>query len=359
MPPPLGSYTFPPKHLKDVGTPPKHVRRNFYLDEARKLGRTNLRIEGYTEGVILTPGMDYGAYVASLHHYPYGRHYIGTDEARRRQLYELYVEPLLELSLEAGMTHPFLVVMGDNNVPVAVPAFTKSRPAHTPGMGIIQRLEYDRHFGPLKDLAKFDVPWAEKDDRLVWRGATTGRFSVAPTWTNFSSRYHIPRVRAENHPGVDVGFSEIVQIRETEPLHAEVSAALAPRLSMADQLRAKYLLVLEGNDTASSLKWMLASNSVVVMPRPEYATWACERFLRPGVHYVPIRTDLADLVDVMAWLRANDAACQTISDNASAFMEGFVSAADDRELRLSLLEFYDARVRLKRGPHHEIGPGVF
>ncbi len=33
--------------------------------------------------------------------------------------------------------------------------------------------------------------------------------------------------------------------------------------SMADQLKFKYFLSLEGNDVATGLKWMLLSNSVV------------------------------------------------------------------------------------------------
>lgn len=44
-----------------------------------------------------------------------------------------------------------------------------------------------------------------------------------------------------------------------------------------------------GNDVASGLKWMLASNSVVFMPLPRYETWIEESMLEvrlrpPGNH---------------------------------------------------------------------------
>lgn len=35
-----------------------------------------------------------------------------------------------------------------------------------------------------------------------------------------------------------------------------------------------------GNDAASGLKWMLASNSVVFMPLPRVETWAMESLLQ-------------------------------------------------------------------------------
>ena len=41
-------------------------------------------------------------------------------------------------------------------------------------------------------------------------------------------------------------------------------------------MRFKYVLSLEGNDVATDLKWRMAQNSVVVMPRPTKETWLME-----------------------------------------------------------------------------------
>jgi len=53
---------------------------------------------------------------------------------------------------------------------------------------------------------------------------------------------------------------------------------------MADLLKYKVVIVLEGNNVASGLKWALASNSVLVMPPPTIASWAMEELLEPWVH---------------------------------------------------------------------------
>ena len=70
---------------------------------------------------------------------------------------------------------------------------------------------------------------------------------------------------------------------------------------------------------ASSLLWMLASGSVVVMPPPTQEGWAAEGLLRPWFHYAPLRHP-SDVDRVIAWLIANDAAARQIVQNANGFV---------------------------------------
>ena len=46
---------------------------------------------------------------------------------------------------------------------------------------------------------------------------------------------------------------------------------------------------------SSNLKWIMSSNSIAVMPRPEFETWFMEGRLIPGVHYIEINRDYSDL----------------------------------------------------------------
>jgi hypothetical protein len=55
-------------------------------------------------------------------------------------------------------------------------------------------------------------------------------------------------------------------------------------------------------DVSSGLKWALYSNSVVLMPRPTFTSWAMEERLEPWVHYVPLRDDLSDVEDRVRWV---------------------------------------------------------
>ena len=58
---------------------------------------------------------------------------------------------------------------------------------------------------------------------------------------------------------------------------------LKPATYYKEQLKCRYLLAVEGNDVASGLKWMLASNSVVLMAPPRRETWLAESRLRVGM----------------------------------------------------------------------------
>ena len=56
--------------------------------------------------------------------------------------------------------------------------------------------------------------------------------------------------------------------------------------TMEDQLKYKYILMLEGNDVATGLKWQLISNSVVFMARPTCVSFAM--VVRDGGHPNPV-----------------------------------------------------------------------
>lgn len=110
---------------------------------------------------------------------------------------------------------------------------------------------------------------AEKDPRLVWRGAATGVQGGKPN-NHRVSRIDVVR-RYSSSPGIDVGFTE--SFGKAKYLEKD-------KISKKELLKHKYLLSMEGNDIASGLKWMLLSNSVVFMAKPEHESWAME--VRPA-----------------------------------------------------------------------------
>jgi len=91
--------------------------------------------------------------------------------------------------------------------------------------------------------------------------------------------------------------------------------------SLLEMSRYKYLLSVEGNDVATGLKWMLYSNSVVLMSRPTVATWAMEDLLVPYVHYIPLANDYSNLLEMVKWAEGHDEECQEISKRATEFIE--------------------------------------
>ena len=57
-------------------------------------------------------------------------------------------------------------------------------------------------------------------------------------------------------------------------------------MSIEEQLSYKFIFCIEGADTATSMKWIMSSNSVCVMPKPKYETWFMEGTLKPDFHFV-------------------------------------------------------------------------
>ena len=76
---------------------------------------------------------------------------------------------------------------------------------------------------------------------------------------------------------------------------------------------------LSGNDVATNLKWLMAQNSVVLMPTPLKESWLMEGLLRPWVHYVPL-DDPAEARARVAWMQAHEEDCLRIVRNANAWM---------------------------------------
>ena len=101
---------------------------------------------------------------------------------------------------------------------------------------------------------------------------------------------------------------------------------------MREQLQSKFLLSLEGNDVATGLKWMLYSNSAVVMPRPTCETWACEGELMPFKHYIPVKYDLSDIEEVFDWCLTNLDAAEEIANNGRRFIENFLDEPLETEI---------------------------
>jgi hypothetical protein len=100
------------------------------------------------------------------------------------------------------------------------------------------------------------------------------------------------------------------------------------RLSLAQMLKFKGIVILEGNDVSSGLKWALASRSVVLMPRPTYTSWAMEELLEPWVHYIPLAEDLVDVEEKIQWMVDNDLAARQIANRGALWMVDLVDHPD-------------------------------
>ena len=195
--------------------------------------------------------------------------------------------------------------------------------------GILLPLNMKRHwgFGNVDKLRS--LPWSGKIGKLVWRGSTTG----------VGLRRDFVRSLSPRH---DVCFDKVVEGRRG---WISNSSMLCGRLPLSRLLAYKYVLVLPGNDVATSLKWALASSSLVLMPIPVQETWLMEGRLLPWQHFLPVQAP-ADVPAALEWLSHHDKEAQDMVRNANSFVD---SVLKDMLAPIPAL-FRVARSRLESAP---------
>lgn len=217
-----------------------------------------------------------------------------------------------------------------------------------PMEAIIWKLNEFRHFGSIQYVERNDTPWSEKRNVAVFRGTLTGtnvRKDIKRSDDDYTNCMNWIRCRLV----YQYAGSEVVDAKLTSTI-GEVNSTIrgvelkGAVLDMQQMLQYKALLLLEGNDVASGLKWALFSNSVVLMPPPTHTSWAMEELLEPYVHYVPVDADAGNVDAQMRWVVANDAEAQAIARRGAAWIRDLVlddsAAADDAWIRGELVRRY-------------------
>jgi hypothetical protein len=171
-----------------------------------------------------------------------------------------------------------------------------------------------------------DVPWLAKKGIAVFRGTTTGA-GVTPETNQRLNAFDL----ASKYPTyLDVGITKWnlrvrkhIDSKYLETINRNTYPTVA-QMTLQDQANTyKYLLNLEGHVAAYRLSYELSSGSLVLLAESKWKMWY-SRFLKPFVHYVPVKHDLSDLIDKIEWCRTHDAECQEIIANAIAFYDKYL-----------------------------------
>lgn len=272
-------------------------------------------------------------------------------EARIREIYpeglgrryRAYVRPTQFFFARFAPHTAFRIHAEDNRSRFLQPTILKSRLIVDRGAkGVLLPLNFSRHWAALAELAVADRPFSEKNDNLLWRGAPTGPFVDRGDGQGYSPRYYVARLGPLSE-GIDIKYGPVYDKGFASDIPAsELNALCGGHMPLREQLSSKFLLSLEGNDVSSGLKWMMASNSTVVMPTPTTETWFCEGELEPWVHYVPVAADLSDLNEIYSWCRDNISACEEIARNGTSFVRRFLNADNELLLVKSVVKAYVA-----------------
>ncbi len=223
--------------------------------------------------------------------------------------------------LDFSLDIPCLSISADGIDNEGLPALVKTRYINDEKAGILCPLEYTRHWGEIKQLK--DIPWENKKNECVWRGATTGNKRVV--------FYHLYKTK------YNVGIS-----MECQGQKVEVTSSL----SIDEMLTYKYIISIPGNDKDSGLNWKLASNSVVIMAPPTIESWLMEGLLKPYVHYVPLKEDYSNLDEIIEWCQTHDTECMKINKRAKLFMKQFEDFEVEKELFNQIKRYYKENILL-------------
>jgi Glycosyl transferase family 90 len=213
---------------------------------------------------------------------------------------------------------------------------------------VVWKLATPRHFGLLDRVYRSDTPWELKMDMAIFRGQLTGSVDgfdrkATPEQNCMTLRRCRLVYMNANSTYVD---ALLTSTRDRIPNKINGVKVVSRKVSLDYLLKYKGIIMLEGNDVASGLKWALLSQSVVLMPIPKHTSWAMEELLEPWVHYVPLNADASDVEEKMRWVVEHDEHARRIAHRGSLWMQDLVfhpeSLEDDREIQEEILRRYMA-----------------
>lgn len=176
----------------------------------------------------------------------------------------------------------------------------------------------------------FNVPWANKKNIAVFRGASTGCGVTVET----NQRLKLAHIASRNRHLIDGGISKwnlrprkmenlkYLQVMDTSDL-GKKGVELVDFLSMKDQSAYKYVINVDGHVSAFRLSLELSIGSVILLVKSEWKIWYSDMLI-PYKHYVPVKRDLSDLISQIKWCQENDDKCQEITVNAKAFFDKYL-----------------------------------
>lgn len=210
----------------------------------------------------------------------------------------------------------FAYIFGDETKVSPYPTIIKARPIEGNNVNsVLLKLNKRRHFRWVNDKTSFK----EKKNKLVWRGG-----AYWPLRRNFAEQFY-------QHPQCNVGQTN----KPVENVPWQKSF-----MTIAEQLKYKFILCLEGNDVATNLKWVMSSNSLCFMPKPKYETWFMEGTLIAGQHFVLLNEDYSNLEYCINYYSQNIDEAEYIISNANQYATQFQNKQLEDLLCLKVLEKY-------------------
>ena len=200
---------------------------------------------------------------------------------------------------------PFIFQCDDN--PHHFPSVSWESKFGWHGIRLVPDLYY-YHYRGYEDFRPEQVAWADREDKVFWRGSSTGLFQFGLDNIGEMPRYRLARIAKEIGAHADIGFTQVVQARAedeaavTQHLHDEgLFKAFVP---MPEMTRYRYFVDIDGNANSWNMMQKLRLGACMLKVDSQYQQWFHDR-LNPWEHYVPVAEDLSDFAARVEWCRSN------------------------------------------------------
>lgn len=239
---------------------------------------------------------------------------------------ERYISEAIDkiLAVKALPDMVFLVDLADYNTTrneSKIPILTFSKPKDQIFdvlMPDFEMLGFSYHLYSQVLAASHKYSWHNKLPIAFWRGSTTGGNFNISTWRE----YPRSKLVLKTKPTAGLVNARFTNYCQGAGLNSDFLAAMrapAPHISIPEHLQFKYLIDIDGNaSTYSRYFWILLSNSMPLKVTSDFKQWYYDG-LEPYKHYVPVASDVSDIVEKIHWAIANDDAAYYIAMESQQF----------------------------------------
>jgi hypothetical protein len=175
-------------------------------------------------------------------------------------------------------------------------------------------------YAMLRQKLREQRPWHERNEQIVWRGATSGSGRPIDDSLDYYESDVRQRIRMcgilKSLSNVDAKIYRVVQVPNPEIIlerlkRAEIFGDYVTGLTWLDQ---KFAIDVDGNSNAWSNLFtrMLYGCCVIKIASPQKFRQSYYDRMVPWKHFVPVQADLADLVERVEWCH-HPAECSEIA----------------------------------------------
>lgn len=195
------------------------------------------------------------------------------------------------------------------------PIFIKSRPIIDNENSILLKINQVKLFHFINDKLDFK----SKKNVAVWRGDSRNNSKRS----FFIEKYmHCKKF--------DIGQTNG---DKNSPLYKDF-------LPINEQLKNKFIFCLEGKCISTNLFWAMSSNSICVMPKPNYESWFMEGKLKGDYHFIEVDDNFSNAEEKINFYINHPEKCLYIIDNAHKFVNQFKDEKKEELIQLVILNRY-------------------